>query len=57
MQNLSPDFVKLDHTKSRNLSNSPIKQVLISLILEFTHEKMQLVLEGIESKVDLSTAK
>lgn len=57
MEILSPDFVKLDHTKSKDLSYSLDKQELVSLFLEFTHEKMKLVLEGIETKADLLAAK
>lgn len=57
MEFLAPDFVKLDHTKSKDLSYSIDKQELISLFLEYTHEKMKLVLEGIETQADLQTAK
>ncbi|WP_077210826.1 EAL domain-containing protein [Bacillus dakarensis] len=57
MYTLTPDFVKLDHTKSKDLSTSLEKQQLISLFLEFTDEKMRLVLEGIETEQDLLTAK
>lgn len=57
MRTLFPDFVKLDHTKSRGLSQSFDKQQLISLFLEYTNENMKLVLEGIETEQDLLTAK
>lgn len=57
MESISPDFVKLDHTKSNGLSHSKDKQQLVSLFLEYTNEKMQLVLEGIETERDLITAK
>nr|WP_275950884.1 EAL domain-containing protein [Cytobacillus citreus] len=57
IENLTPDFVKLDHTKSKGLSNSKDKQDLISLFLEYTDNKVKLVLEGIETEEDLLTAK
>lgn len=57
MEMISPDFVKLDHTKSKGLSNSIEKQSLISLFLEYTHKNIKLVLEGIETKDDFFTAK
>lgn len=57
MEKISPDFVKLDHTKSKGLSHSIEKQSLISLFLEYTNENIKLVLEGIETKDDLLTAK
>lgn len=57
MELLAPNFVKLDHTKSKNLADSEINQQLISLFLEFTNDKMRLVLEGIEAKEDLIVAK
>lgn len=57
MEAISPDFIKLDHTKAQGLSHSTDKQQLVSLFLEFTHEKTKLVLEGIETDEDLVTAK
>ncbi|WNS74616.1 EAL domain-containing protein [Bacillus sp. DTU_2020_1000418_1_SI_GHA_SEK_038] len=54
---ISPDFVKLDHTKSKGLSVSIEKQALVSLFLEFTNKEIKLVLEGIETKNDLLAAK
>lgn len=57
MELLAPDYAKLDHTKSRNLSSSLPQQQLVSLFLEYTHEKMKLVLEGIEKEEDFITAK
>lgn len=57
MELLTPDFVKLDYTKSQNLSSSIPQQQLVSLFLEYTHEKMKLVLEGIELEEDYVTAK
>jgi EAL domain-containing protein (putative c-di-GMP-specific phosphodiesterase class I) len=57
MEAISPDFIKLDHTKAQGLSNSIEKQQTISLFLEYTNEKTKLVLEGIETDADLLTAK
>ena len=57
MAAISPDYIKLDHTKAQGLSNSTAKQQMISLFLEFTNEKTKLVLEGIETDEDLLTAK
>lgn len=54
---ISPDFIKLDHTKSKGLSVSIEKQSLISLFLEYTNKKIKLVLEGIETNEDFLTAK
>ncbi|MBY0124116.1 EAL domain-containing protein [Bacillus sp. S/N-304-OC-R1] len=54
---ISPDFIKLDHTNSKGLSVSIEKQTLISLFLEYTNTNIKLVLEGIETKEDLVTAK
>lgn len=57
ISSLTPDFVKLDHTNANKLSQSLDKQKLISLFLEYTNEKIGLVLEGIETEQDLLTAK
>ncbi len=57
MSRFEPDFVKLDQTKSKDLSKSLEKQQLITLFLEFTNEKTKLVLEGIETKEDFLKAK
>ena len=57
MEAISPDFIKLDHTKAQGLSCSTEKQQTISLFLEYTNEKTKLVLEGIETDADLMTAK
>lgn len=54
---VSPAFIKLDHTRAKGLSISIEKQELILFFLEFTREKIRLVLEGIESKEELLTAK
>lgn len=52
-----PDFIKLDHTNSQGLSYSAEKQEMISYVLDYVHENIQLVLEGIETEGDLLTAK
>lgn len=57
MESYKPNFIKLDHTKSRDLTSSIVQQQLISLFLEYTNEKMKLILEGIEYEEDLLTAK
>ena len=57
MEAISPEFIKLDHTKAQGLSNSTVKQQTIALFLEYTNEKTKLVLEGIETDADLKTAK
>ena len=57
MEAISPEFIKLDHTKAQGLSNSTEKQQTIALFLEYTNEKTKLVLEGIETDADLKTAK
>ena len=57
MEAISPEFIKLDHTKAQGLSNSTEKQKTIELFLEYTNEKTKLVLEGIETDADLKTAK
>lgn len=57
MDTISPDFVKLDHTRSKGLSQSHEKQQLVSYLLQYTNTDMKLVLEGIETEDDLHTAK
>lgn len=57
MDVISPDFVKLDHTRSKGLSQSHEKQKLVKYLLQYTNSEMKLVLEGIETEDDLNTAK
>ena len=57
MEKFVPHFVKLDHTYSKDLAHSKEKQQLISLVLDYTDENVELVLEGIETEEDLLTAK
>ncbi|MFB6469257.1 EAL domain-containing protein [Cytobacillus sp. Hz8] len=57
LETLSPEYIKLDHTRAKDLSFSIIRQEVVSFFLEFTHSNMKLVLEGIETKDDLIMAK
>ncbi|PLR91930.1 EAL domain-containing protein [Bacillus sp. T33-2] len=54
---LAPDFIKLDPSHSEQLTDSLEKQQNIKFLLNFVHAKTDLVLEGIETKDDLLTAK
>jgi EAL domain-containing protein (putative c-di-GMP-specific phosphodiesterase class I) len=53
----SPDYIKLDRYFSENLSTSKEKQEMIALLLNYTKQKMGLILEGIEREVDLAYAR
>ncbi|MFC4409928.1 EAL domain-containing protein [Chungangia koreensis] len=57
MEKFLPNFVKLDHTRSKDLAVSSDKQQLISIVLDYTKENAELILEGIETEADLKTAK
>ncbi|KAA0549967.1 EAL domain-containing protein [Bacillus sp. BGMRC 2118] len=52
-----PDFLKLDRKCSQNLSHSRDKQENIEWLVAYSHNKLVLVLEGIENKDDLVIAK
>lgn len=54
---LDPDFIKLDKYFSVNLSRSNKKQQLIQLFLDFSKEKSQIILEGVENAEELAIAK
>jgi EAL domain-containing protein (putative c-di-GMP-specific phosphodiesterase class I) len=55
---LESDFLKLDHYFAKDLFNSKQKQLAISLILDYcSNSSCSLILEGIESKLDLVAAK
>lgn len=54
---IKPSYVKLDYTHSQNLSRSKEKQELITFFLEIMKDHRKLVLEGIDTKEDLITAK
>ncbi|PLR75943.1 diguanylate phosphodiesterase [Bacillus sp. V3-13] len=52
-----PEFVKLDHTYSIQLSESLVKQQSIEYLLSYINRKNMLVLEGIETAEDLLVAR
>lgn len=52
-----PHFAKLDRVWSEKLSDSKDKQEKMALLLAYSHKKMLLVLEGIETVEDLVMAK
>ncbi|GIM45017.1 diguanylate phosphodiesterase [Collibacillus ludicampi] len=54
---LEPDFIKLDRYFSINLSLSNKKQRFINLLMDFTKDYSQIILEGIEKPEDLTVAK
>ena len=53
----SPDMIKLDRYFARGLAQSMEKQQLLSLLVEYSNERMTLILEGIEKEMDLAIAK
>jgi EAL domain-containing protein (putative c-di-GMP-specific phosphodiesterase class I) len=54
---IEPHFAKLDRYFSLNLSTSKKKQLMIQAIMKYCNENMiELVLEGLEKKVDLDMA-
>lgn len=63
IEEFAPDFVKIDYTIAKGLSNSLEKQELIALFLKLmdqlnpTHQKMKLILAGIETEQDFLAAK
>lgn len=57
LKKMGPSYVKLDHTRSKDLSRSKDKQELIAFLLELMKDQRKLVLEGIETEEDLMTAK
>lgn len=55
---LDPDFIKLDKYFSYNLYKEPKKQEIIKSILSYTNtHHINLVLEGLETEMDLAIAK
>ncbi|PLR84345.1 EAL domain-containing protein [Bacillus sp. V33-4] len=52
-----PEFVKLDHTYSTQLSESLVKQQSIQYLLTYMNRKNVLVLEGVETAEDLLVAR
>ncbi|MCM3389876.1 EAL domain-containing protein [Ureibacillus chungkukjangi] len=57
IENYKPDFVKLDRSCSKNLSESIEKQVFIINLLSKMQRNTYVVLEGIETKEDFQIAK
>ncbi len=53
----SPNFIKLDRYFANELYLSKEKQDMISLLVQYSDDKMGLILEGIEKDVDLAQAK
>lgn len=52
--NLSPRYIKLDHTLVRDVYRNPIKYAMIKGMVEFSHSSgTMLIAEGIESKKEL----
>lgn len=52
-----PNYMKLDRYFSKELSKSKEKQDMISLLLQYSKQKMEVILEGLEEEVDLEQAK
>jgi EAL domain-containing protein (putative c-di-GMP-specific phosphodiesterase class I) len=52
-----PDYLKLDRFFSKELSKSKEKQEMISLLLHYSRQKMEVILEGIEEEMDLEQAR
>lgn len=54
---LEPNLVKVDRYISNNLAQSPKKQGIIQLLLDFLKNESNLILEGFESEEDIMMAK
>ncbi|WP_313803464.1 EAL domain-containing protein [Cytobacillus sp.] len=52
----SPHFIKLDRYFANNLHKSKEKQQMVALLLQFSKQKMDLILEGVETNKDLGQA-
>jgi EAL domain-containing protein (putative c-di-GMP-specific phosphodiesterase class I) len=52
-----PDFAKLDRSCSERLSSSPKKQQSLDFFLTYSHQKLLIILEGIETNEDFETSK
>ena len=57
IENYKPDFVKLDRSCSKNLSELLEKRIFILNLLSKMKKNMYVVLEGIETKKDFQIAK
>ncbi|WP_077214888.1 EAL domain-containing protein [Bacillus dakarensis] len=53
----SPDIIKVDQYFSRELFTSKDKQQLLSLLVQYSKQRMILILEGLEQEMDLAIAK
>ena len=53
----SPDYIKLDRYFAKELNASKRKQHIVSLLIQYSKNKMGLILEGIEEAIDLAQAK
>jgi EAL domain-containing protein (putative c-di-GMP-specific phosphodiesterase class I) len=54
---LAPDYIKLDREFLDESCRSDYKQQMISLLQEYTQQKLGVILEGIDDKKDLEMAK
>jgi len=52
-----PNFIKLDRYFAKDLSYSREKQQMLDFLVQYSKNRMVLVLEGIEEEVDLAQAK
>ncbi|USK54444.1 EAL domain-containing protein [Cytobacillus solani] len=52
----SPQFIKLDRYFANNLDKSKEKQQMVALLLQYSKQKMELILEGVEKNKDLAQA-
>lgn len=53
---LKPEFLKLDRYFSVGLAQDKAKQRLLSLLVNYCHNRMLLIIEGIEESIDLTKA-
>ncbi len=54
---LDPDFIKLDRYFSENLSCSSRKQKTVRSLVDLLSDAAEIIIEGIETREDLNTAK
>jgi EAL domain-containing protein (putative c-di-GMP-specific phosphodiesterase class I) len=52
-----PDYIKLDRYFAKELASNPEKQRMVALLANYCDSKITLVLEGIETEMDLAQAK
>lgn len=53
---LEPDFIKLDRYFSKDLSNNPRKQKVVSSLVALLSDSTEIIIEGIETENDLELA-